>query len=248
MKKWPWIAVFCLSFCVACVSPTPPQDTLAEQEILGEGLVPLTDGSGGTRAPLYGCFDAATALRVLPLQNGALSTWETRKFRHGFCLALPKGTKIERQQTVRYGERKLRRVLLPEAKTWLYVPVLSNSQSNALRSLLPISKELQDYAYLHIACMREVLDLNSRVLAHNELFLEENQERRGEETITKTVIKLNPTQLDIKGRVLNREIADYQARCSDYRTLEAAADFISFLRERAGIEGLPEPRLEKATG
>jgi len=247
------ILCFCLlaAACGGQVSPPGSKSPAAS-----DWLVPSGDGPDATRGALYACFDAATALRIATTPStGEPSTWTFEKFRDGFCLALPQGSRVTRQQPIHIGDQSLTRIQVQGSTLWLYVPDWSiRLQQNGAASrrrasfapMLIVSQDLLDYAEKHTACMRDVLDLNTRVIAHNERFLEEEHERRGQETITKTVIKLNPTALDAKGRGLNREISDYQARCTQFQTLEASKSFILFLRHQAGLEDGPLPPAKAA--
>jgi hypothetical protein len=250
------IIILGLLATVACVdqSTGPGGHSSSSLQTAADGLPRLTKGSNGTRHALYGCFDGGTALRLDTTRNYVPNPWSIEKFRNGFCLALPKGSHVVRQERVPTNEGPIARIQLPGSTKWLYLPDWSiradrsgalSRQHARFSPMIEVTRELLAYAEVHTICMRDILELNARVLAHNELFLEESKERRGEETITKTVIKLNPTPLDVRGQSLNREVAEYQTRCTPYKTLEAAEKFILFMRERASIDVLPSPSSRK---
>lgn len=252
MVRKPWIIVSLCLLGAACVAQAPPTVPLAADWLAPEGT-----GPDATREPLYACFDAATAMRIANSPTSAPTPWTVEKFSSGFCLALPKGSRVTRQQPVRLGDQTLTKIQLQGSNLWLYVPSWSISlqqngaaarQRASFAPLLEVTRELLIFAQKHTTCMRDVLDLNTRIRAHNALFLEENKESRGEETISKTVIKLNPSALDAKGDRLNREVTEYQARCEAYQTLEAAEPFILFMGDRAGIETLQPPAASRSTG
>ena len=192
-------------------------------------------------------FDPSASGEAAPV--GKVRHWVEEQFRSGACLALPVGTEIARTTQAVVGGRHVQKFQIAGASEWLVRPDWAMAPGpdggltdvqRAYLAMVPITVSLMDYAARHIECLIEVKALNERVIAHNMDVTEDREAAK--DGVTRTVIVMNPSDLDVRGERLNREVEDFKSRCTQYSVLEAATPFVRLARELGGLD----PNLSQA--
>jgi len=202
-----------------------------------------------TSSPYYACFDASVALRIgEATSRGKVRAWAVERFESGSCLALPSGTEISHKVSTIVSGRQVERFKLEGTSPWLIRPDWALEGTNGdhrrtrkiFASMLPVTRDLFEYAENHLACLKEVTDLNARVTQHNKEYLETRDDGQ-DEAVSKSVITFNPDAIAQRGAELNREVQDFRRRCSPYQVLEASTHFLDIMHEKAGLPPTPTP-------
>lgn len=194
----------------------------------------------------FACFDGAVALRIGEATTSTgVQRWVRERFESGSCLALPKGTQVSPARSARLSGRSVSRFQLPGSALWLIQPDWAmtpgpTETKQRFETMVPVTAALFEFAGKHMACLKEVTDLNARVEAHNRRYLELVGKDQ-EEGLSKTVIQFSPSEVAQEGARLNREVEDFRRRCEPYKTLEASTYFVDLMRERAGLPPVSTP-------
>lgn len=197
--------------------------------------------------PYYACFDAAVALRIgqAITSDGKIRSWAKKRFESGSCLALQSGTKVSHITATKISGRWVERFRLLDSRQYLIRPdwAIDPEHEGARRvfeAMLPVTETLFQFGDRHIACLREVTDLNARVTRHNREY-EEMRDAGQDEAVSMTIITFNGDDIAKQGARLNKEVKDFRRRCEAYSTLEASTHFVDLVRERAGMDPAPQP-------